>query len=113
MVVSVEQKDNSPELVKPIEAIPEAPNIPEHLEKGGVTTTQSQFTAQVSDDKGAPLIQTPASSVTITLPGDPEYLDTLSKGPITSAVTWFGAFWVRMMKKAWTAGVKVVVKPKN
>ncbi|MBI2103619.1 hypothetical protein HYT59_01300 [Candidatus Woesebacteria bacterium] len=89
---------------------PESPAIPEHIEKGGVSPRATQFTAQVSDDKGQPLIQTPASSVTITLPADEEKLKTLSKGSVADAITWFARFWLRMIKKAAYLGWKVVKK---
>ncbi len=93
-----------------VEQIPESPVIPAHLEKGGVSPRATQFTAQVGDDKGAPLIQTPQSSVTITLPSDEVSLKTLSKGSITSAITWFALFWLRMVKKALHFGWRVDVK---
>lgn len=93
-----------------VETIPDAPTIPAHIEKGGVSTSSAPFTAQVQDDQGGDLIHTPDNSVTITLPSEPEALETLSKGQITSAATWFGLFWLRMIKKAAHLGWKVVKK---
>lgn len=93
-----------------IEYVPETPQIPEHIEKGGVSTPLTQVTAQVTDDTGQQLIQTPATStVTITLPQPQEELEELAKGNIVNAVTWFALFWVRMVKKAFRFGWKVVV----
>ncbi len=95
-----------------VEEIPQTPEIPPEIERVGVTPTQSQFTAQVSDDQGNPLLQTSQSNVTITLPTDHESLEKLSKGSISDALTWMSAYFLRMIKKAVHFGWKVVVKNK-
>ena len=68
-----------------------------------------QFKKQVTDDKGRPLIQTPATqTVTITLPAEESRLTTLAKGSISDSITWFAAFWLRMIKKALHFGWKLI-----
>jgi hypothetical protein len=91
------------------EEFPEIPIAVEH--KGVVTPTPTQFTAQVRDDKGRPLIQTPASqAVTIQLPSDKARLTAFSKGTPDEAITWFATFWLRMLKKAILLGWRVIAK---
>ena len=65
----------TPEQEKPIQIpqeiqeIPDTPEIPPEIEKGGVQKKQDDFSAQVTDDKGKPLIQTPQTqSVTVQIP---------------------------------------------
>lgn len=66
-----------------------------------VTPVPVQFKKQVTGDKGQPLIQTPAAqTITITLPSDQSQLTTLAKGSVSDSLTWFAAFWLRMIKKA-------------
>jgi hypothetical protein len=61
----------------------------------------TQFKSQVKSDQGKPLIQSPATATTtITLPADQNQLTTLAKGSISNSITWFAAFWLRMIKKA-------------
>ena len=88
----------------------EFPEVPVTVEnKGIVTPTPSQFTAQVTDDKGMPLVTpTNGQSVTITLPADPKALSASSKGSPDEAIAWFGAFWLRMFKKALYFGWRVI-----
>jgi len=88
----------------------EFPEIPVTVEnKGVVVPTPSQFTAQVTDDKGRPLIGTPSTEpVTIELPGEKEQLSALSKGTPDEALTWFAASWMRVFKKAVIFGWRVV-----
>ena len=92
--------------------------IPVTVENKGVvnpvTAIPSQFTAQVTDDKGQPLIQpTNGQSVTITLPADPQQLSATSKGNPDEAVSWFAAFWLRMFKKAVYFGWRVITGGNN
>lgn len=97
----------------PIEERPEEfPEIPIEVEhKGVITPTPSQFTAQVTDEKGQPIIQTPASEqVTIQLPSEEAQLTAFSKGTPDEAITWFGAIWLRMLKKALLLGWRVLRK---
>ena len=97
---------------------PEAPQVserqeefvvPETLQGSGVKVVQKSFTAQVKNDQGQPLIQTPPTQViTVTPPADDPTLTTWSKGSITSSLTWLGAFWIRVVKKALHFGWRVV-----
>lgn len=97
----------------PIEVRPEEfPEVPIEVEnKAILTPTASQFKAQVFDDKGKPMIQaSDGGSQTITLPADTAQLTAFSKGSPDEALTWFGAFFKRIFKKALHFGLKVVTK---
>jgi hypothetical protein len=103
-----EAKPTPPEIV---DTAPE--EMPEAIEKGGVKVVKSQFTKQVTDDSGQPLITTPATrKVTITLPGDDAQLSQQAKGSTDDAGTWFAKFWLRLIKKAIHFGW-VIVGGKN
>lgn len=93
-----------------IESRPEDVSIPPEIEKKeGVTPRPSQFKAQVYDDSGKPLIQTPQTKVvTINLPADQKTLTTLSKGRVTDSLTWLATFWLRMLKKAAHFGWRIL-----
>ena len=85
--------------------------VPETLQQSGVKVVQKNFTAQVKNDKGQPLIQTPPTQViTIQPPADNKTLTTWSKGSIASSLTWLGAFWIRVIKKALFFGWRVMGK---
>jgi len=110
MAVSPEKKEYLP-VEERAEEFPEIPvEVPVTVEnKGIVTPVPSQFTAQVTDDKGRPLVSpTNGQSVTITLPADPKALSATSKGTPNEATTWFAAFWLRMFKKAIYFGWRVI-----
>lgn len=65
-----------------------------------VTPVPSQFTAQVNDDQGKPLITTPANQkVNIELPRPVEVLQENSKGDVGDALTWWARLWLRLFKK--------------
>jgi hypothetical protein len=68
----------------------------------GAKIVPKNFTAQVKDDKGTPLIQTPPPKVinTITPPADPAALAKTAKGSKGNSATWLAAFWLRIIKKA-------------
>lgn len=88
--------------------------IPVEVEnKGVVTPTPGQFKAQVTDDRGQPLIQTPGTPVTITLPESLDRLTTLSKGNPEEAASWFGAIWLMNFKRAVYFGWKVITGGKQ
>lgn len=83
--------------------------VPETLQSSGVQVVQKTFKAQVKDDKGQPLIQTPPTQViTVQPPTDTTTLTTWSKGSVSSSLTWLGAFWMRVIKKAVHFGWQVV-----
>lgn len=99
---------------------PEAPQIqerqeefivPENLQSSGIKVVQKNFKAQVKDDKGQSVIQTPASQViTITPPGDDATLTTQAKGSVVSSLTWLATFWIRVIKKARHFGWQITNK---
>lgn len=76
-----------------------------------VTPVSSQFTKQVKSDDGQILTQSqPSTTVTITLPVDQTQLTESSKGSADDSVTWFAAFWLRMVKKAIHFGWRILGK---
>ncbi len=98
---------------------PEAPQVteraeefvvPETLQSSGVKVVQKNFKAQVRDDKGTPVIQTPPTQVITTVqpPSDTVTLMQQAKGDTTSSLTWLAAFWLRIIKKAGHFGWKIV-----
>jgi len=109
---------NTPELANPQDSptpegvyeIPESPEIPRHVEMGGVVSRPTQFTAQVSDDQGNQLVIAPAiSAVTIKLPAHPTQLEAWSQGDADDALTGFAIFWIRLIKKALKFGWNTIV----
>jgi len=105
----------TPELLKPEQPQIQEVNkeaefiVPETLQQSGVRVVQKNFTAQIRDNKGQPLIQTPPTQViTVQPPADDLTLITWSKGSITSSLTWLGAFWIRVIKKALYFGWQIV-----
>lgn len=88
-----------------------APEIPEYIEKRGVVPVQTQPKKQqiVVGDKGQPLMQTPQTqAVTIQIPADPQTLTSFSKGATDDSITWFGAYWLRLIKKALHFGWQII-----
>ncbi|MGA3291574.1 MAG: hypothetical protein ABSC49_00295 [Candidatus Microgenomates bacterium] len=82
--------------------------VPETLKQTGVQVVQKTFKAQVNDDKGKPLIQTPPTQViNIQPPADTVTLTKWSSGSISSSITWLGMFWLRILKKAFHFGWQV------
>jgi len=105
----------TPEVLKPeqpqAQEIKEADFIiPEKLQQStGVQVVQKNFTAQVKNDKGQPLIQTPPTQViTVQPPADSTTLTGWSKGSVASSLTWLGMFWIRVIKKALYFGWRVM-----
>jgi len=86
--------------------------VPETLQSSGVQVVQKNFKAQVKDNKGQAVIQTPPAQVITTVqpPADTQTLTTQSKGDTTSSGTWLAAFWLRIIKKALHFGWKIVGK---
>ena len=57
--------------------------VPETLQGSGVKVVQKSFKAQVTDDKGAPLIQTPpAQVITVSPPSDQVTLSKQAGWPL-------------------------------
>jgi len=79
-----------------------------------VTPVPTQFTKKVKSDSGQPLIQSSATSqITITLPAHQTQLELLAKGSVSDSITWFAAFWLRMIKKALHFGWQILSGAKN
>ena len=89
-----------------------APEIPERIEKTtGVTPVQTQLKPKqiVRDDRGKPLIQSPqAQTVTIQIPIGTQTLSGYAKGSADDSITWFGVYWLRLIKKALHFGWQVI-----
>lgn len=103
----------TPEVLRPETKIVERQEefiVPETLQQStGVKVVQKNFTSQIKADDGKPVIQAPpAQVITVQPPADDTTLTTWSKGDTTSALTWLGAFWIRIIKKALHFGWKVV-----
>ncbi|HTK03679.1 MAG TPA: hypothetical protein VL401_02820 [Alphaproteobacteria bacterium] len=85
--------------------------VPENLQSSGMKVVQKNFTAQIQDDSGKPVIQTPpAQVITISPPSGQANLTTQAKGSISSSTTWLAAFWLRIIKKAIHFGWRIVGK---
>lgn len=85
--------------------------VDETLQNTGVQTVQKNFKSQIADDKGQPVIQTPTTKViTVSPPSDSTTLGQQAKGDTTNSLTWFAAFWIRILKKALHFGWKIIGK---
>jgi hypothetical protein len=89
--------------------------VPETLRQNtGVQVVQKNFKSQIKDDHGQPFVQTPPTQViTVAPPADTEELEKWSKESIDSSKTWFGAFWIRVIKKALYFGWRIIGKEKS
>lgn len=89
--------------------------VPEALQQStGVQVVQKNFNAQIKDDHGTPLIQTPPPQViSVQPPADDATLKTWSGGSINSSQSWLGVFWIRIIKKALALGWKILGKEKE
>jgi hypothetical protein len=96
----------TPQVVETPEEFPETLQV----SSSGAQVVQKNFTSQVADDKGNPIIQTPPTQVvtTVTPPSDTVALTSQSKGKITESATWLAAFWLRIIKKAIFFGWKIL-----
>jgi len=96
---------------------PEAPQVQERPEEfpetiqqiAGAKVVQKNFKAQLKNHKGSPLIQTPPAQVitSVNPPSDSITLTKQAKGNTKSSLTWFAAFWLRILKKAMFFGWKI------
>lgn len=90
---------------------PETVAIPECIERSGVRQTPVNFTASVQDDSGRQLINAPqAQNITIQIPANQTQLETWAKGSSENSLTWYGLFWLRLIKKAILYGWNVVIR---
>ena len=109
-MVAPQEQEKKPEAPQEVKEVVETLDIPEHIERAGVSAVPTQFTQQVSDDSGKPMIQTPQTqTVTIQIPATPQQLEDWSKGSPIESLTWFAHFWIRMIKKALHFGWKVIM----
>ncbi|MCH7640719.1 hypothetical protein IID22_00760 [Patescibacteria group bacterium] len=95
---------------RPPEDLTEHPvELPPEVERTGAKVTRDQVTAQVTDDQGKQLIQSPATQVvTIQIPAAQAQLEDWSHGSPANSLTWFATFWLRLIKKALHFGWRVV-----
>ena len=107
----------NPEKEKPnqqIEFVPDEVSPLTIERKEVVTPVPTQFTAQVTDDSGKPIIQTPTSTTpSIQVPDGVNNLTSASQGSTDDSGTWFAAFWLRMIKKALHFGWRVFTGGKD
>ncbi len=88
--------------------------VDETLQKTGVQPVVKTFKAQIKNDKGVPLIQTPPTQIiTVAPPATQAVLTSWSKGPITSSISWLGMFWIRIIKKALHFGWQIIGKEES
>lgn len=105
----------SPEIKNglPVSEIPqEFPEVPVEVENKSFQPqpVPSQFKAQVNDDKGVPLIQTPQNQVvTVEIPTDQATLTSQAKGSTDDSSTWSAAWFLRLIKRALHFGWKIVL----
>lgn len=81
------------------------------VQEVGGRAVPSQITAQVVDERGAPLMQSPATQVvTITIPASQQQIADWTKGSPSDSLTWLATFWVRLIKKAIHFGWRVIMR---
>ena len=108
MGIFKERERKQPDIEQRIEGI--SPLTIERKEV--VTPTTTVFKAQVMDDQGRPLIETPENKeITIEIPHSQLQLQTQAKGSIDEAASWFASFWLRLIEKATILGGKITHKP--
>lgn len=103
----------TPEVLQPEPRISErVEEFPETIQQiQGAKPVAKTFKAQVTDDKGKNLIQTPpAQVITVQPPASQVTLQSQAKGDTTSSMTWLAAFWLRIIKKAIHFGWQILGK---
>jgi len=100
MAIFPERKEISLPDNESVQVRPEA--LPEKLEEvPGVQVVPTQFTKQVTDDQGQPLITTPQSAGTVVeIPFPEADLVKSSQGKIEDSRTWLARFFLRLLDKA-------------
>lgn len=91
---------------------PEVPEIPASVERRtGISVRPQHFSAPPMRHKGQQVFTTPQTqTVSIQLPADQGQIKGWASGPVTSALTWFARFWLRIIKKAHHFGWRIVGK---
>ena len=80
---------------------PEEVEVPPALSETGLSAVEREFKTQVRDSKGQNILISPATQqITIQLPYDKTTLTGWLKGSVSISLTWFAAFWLRIIKKA-------------
>ena len=106
-----EPKPRAEEGVVGVKEIPQAPEIPPHIEKAGVQAVSPQTAQVVTDDSGNIVVEDPlekTDTVVVSVPKSREELEALSKGPVENSITWYALAWLRAIKKALHFGWKLV-----
>jgi len=99
------------ERISEITHFPEEVEVPPHIAETGVQAVEREFKTQVRDSRGQQLLVSPATQqITIQLPYDKSTLTGWFKGSVSDSLTWFAAFWLRMIKKAIYFGWRVTGK---
>lgn len=102
MPISVER---SPELIIRSEEV----EVPPQLVQEGIRAVEREFKTPVMGDHGQPLVVSPATQkISIQLPATQGQLIAWAKGPVSDSLTWFAAFWLRMIKKAVYFGWRLI-----
>lgn len=93
----------------------EEPSVLNIERKEVVTPVPTQFKAQVADDSGKPLIQTPQTKkVKVTIPAtNEEELKTNAKRKTNTTTSWNASFLIRVIQKAIHFGKQVIFKHDN
>ena len=80
---------------------PEEVEVPPAFAETGLSAIEREFKTHVRDSKGQNILISPATQqVTIKLPYDKATLTGWLKGSVSSSLTWFATFWLRIIKKA-------------
>ena len=109
--VDLQGQENTTPINPDIQEVPDTPEVPRHIEQGGVTSVPVHFTAQVQDDSGNQMITSPAvKKITIEIPATQEVLQDWAQGPPENSLTWYAKFWLRIIKKALFFGWRILLK---
>lgn len=111
MAIAEQQPEIPPD--QKIQEIPDVPEMPPHIEEGGVKPVP--VNAQpLKDDRGTtvvqpvPVPQNP-SGPSITIPAQSQTsLTQMAKGDAANSQTWFGVYWLYKIKKALKDGLHIV-----
>jgi hypothetical protein len=93
----------------PVSEIPEAPEIPAEIEKGGVRAVPVSPTVSLPQTAAVPSITAQPTPQAVNVPADKTILTSWSKGKASFSLTWLGMFWLRIIKKAIRLGRQVIV----
>ncbi len=114
----------SPEIraeIPGISHVPESLTVTESMTESGIEAVPSQPSQTPVPDPTqsgvAPVAVVPSDMATpaptFTVPADQTVFQTYTKGNISDSKTWFGYYWIRMIKKALHLGWRVVIGQQN